>query len=145
MKVRHPVVSTIRDEYPFNAYESGDEEADRTDAASIIEGRSSHGSVDIEIHHVDVDSTIGSFDPFRIVSPEEYDTRAFPAGEASRVVSGAALIWPRDEQDAHTLDLAAELAADEDEHAVAAALKARAIERGLAQDADSELSPAPRT
>lgn len=129
----------------FNAYESGDEEADTADAASIIEGRSSHGSVDIEIHHVDVDGTIGSFDLFRIVSPEEYDTRDYPAGEASRVVSGAALIWPRDEQDAHTLDLAAELAADEDEHAVAAALKARAIERGLAQDADSELSPVSRT
>ena len=128
----------------FNAYESGDEAADRADAASIIEGRSSHGSIDVEIYRVDVGSAIGSSEPFRIVWPEEYDPRDFQSEEASRIISGAALIWPRDEQDAHTLDLAAELAADEDEHAVAAALKARAIERGLAQDVGVDLPATPR-
>jgi len=126
----------------FNAYESGDEEADREDAASIIEGRSSHGTVDIEIHHVDTNSVIGSFEPFRFISPGDVDPREFETADAAGLISGTALIWPRDESGAHTLELAAELAADAEEDIVAAALRVRASERGLTRDAEVSSSPA---
>lgn len=127
----------------FNAYESGDEDADRDDAASIIEGRAAHGAVEVAIYDIDTASRIGSFEAFRIVSPDEYDGQNFESGEASRVIHGSALIWQRDEADAYTLELAAELAADEDELAVAAALKARAIARGLHSDAEADEDAAP--
>ncbi|NTF18181.1 hypothetical protein G6L37_07160 [Agrobacterium rubi] len=118
----------------FNAYESGDEQADRADAASIISGASSHGSIAVELLDIEADHRQDPpiFD--REFSPDAYDSDEFDGEEPSNVIIGSGMIWTSDANEAHTLALAAELAEEEGEHAVAAALKARAIERGLPQD-----------
>jgi hypothetical protein len=116
----------------FNAYESGDDAADIADATDIVEGRSSHGTVEIEIYEIApdyVDEDKVQFDlPF---STDAYDPRMFRSDEASRIISAAGLVWPRSETEAYTLDLAGELVDDEDEPAAARALKVRAAELGL--------------
>lgn len=118
----------------FNPYGSGDEHADHEDAQAVIEGRASHGTVEIEIHRLGNDATPDAVGLFEFASEEEFDPDHFVRGKAELIVSGAGLIWPRDDQDAHTLELAAELVADDDELSIAAALKQRAIGRGLDVD-----------
>ncbi|WP_327210951.1 hypothetical protein [Rhizobium leguminosarum] len=132
----------------FDAYESGDDAADIADATDIVEGRSSHGTVEIEIYEIApdyVDEDKVQFDlPF---STDAYDPRMFRSDEANRIISAVGLVWPRSETEAYTLDLAGELADDEDEPAAARALKVRAGELGLAwQRPESDIhtsDPAP--
>ncbi len=120
----------------FNAYESGDEEADRADADGIIAGKLSHGTV--EIHIYDIDPTgfpeDGDMAFDRDFSEDAYEAREFRHEEPARVISGVGLIWGRDEADVFTLELAAELADDEGEHVVANVIREHAIARGLQAD-----------
>lgn len=125
----------------FNGYESGDEEADRADVADIIEGRSSHGSIEITLHWIDTDSMIGSFEPFRMVPEDEYDILTYRDADALEAYVEHALTWPRDDRDAHTLDLASEIARDAGHFPIADALKARAVERGLENSIDETAAP----
>ncbi len=125
----------------FNAYESGDEEADRADVADIIDGRSSHGSIEITMHWIDTDNMIGSFEPFRMIPQDQYDIDAYRDAGSLNAIGDHALTWPRDDNDAHTLELAAEIAQDAGLPSIAAALKARAFERGLVPDAEVAAAP----
>lgn len=118
----------------FNAYESGDEEADRDDVASIIEGRASHGTVEVHVFEIFAGGEVHH--PF---SADSFDGRDFKIGTAEQVFRGHGLIWPRDGNDAHTLELAAQLLIDEEEQAIANVLIERAIARGLPRtDADTD-------
>jgi hypothetical protein len=139
-------VSRVADQ-AFNAYESGDDEADLADATDIVEGRSSHGTDEIEIYEIEPDYMDDDKVEFDLLfAADAYDTRRFKPEEASRVISGVGLVWPRSDTEAHTLALAAELADDEDEPAAARALRARAVELGLPMEFEQEqsASPSPR-
>jgi hypothetical protein len=127
----------------FNPYGSGDEDADRQDAASIIDGSSSHGTVEVHIFEIDADDFIDGQEVFHPFSAESYDGKDFVLGMAERVIRGRGLIWQRGSNDACTLELAAELFDDEDEQAITNALIERAIARGLPRDAEAETSAAP--
>jgi len=116
----------------FNPYEAGDEEADRAEAASIIDGKLAHGSIEVEIY--DAPSN-GEGGPFRILPEDEYDPEEFQPDDARNIVRGTGLIWGRDPDNAEILDLAAELVAEEEAFAVSEALKARAAERRLSAPA----------
>lgn len=129
----------------FNGYESGDEVADREDVASIIEGRSSHGTISIELREIEANYSSGNARFDREFSADAYAATEFEFEDPAHVLNGFAQIWPRDENEAFTLDLAAELAFDEGEPSVAAALRVRAIERGLPQDAEADEAAPPRT
>jgi len=109
----------------FNAYESGEEEYDARDAAEIIEGRTSHGSVEVQVHRIAPGENGSAFDA------NAYDPDDFDAGEADVVYAGQALSWTNDGKGAHLLDLAAEIASDEGDARLARILKARAVELGL--------------
>jgi len=118
----------------FNAYESGEEEYDARDAADIIEGRTSHGSVEVQVHRIGPDeinlgeATSGHGSAF---DANAYDPDDFDAGDADAVYAGQALSWTNDGKGAHLLDLAAEIVADEGDERLAKILKARAVELGL--------------
>jgi hypothetical protein len=129
----------------FNAYGSGDEEADRWDAASIIDGSASHGTVEVHLFEIDADDFVDGKEVFHPFSAENFDGKDFVLGMAEKVVTGKGLIWTRDSNDAYTLELAAELLdRGDDEQIVADALIERAIARGLPQDSEVEADAATR-
>jgi hypothetical protein len=124
----------------FNAYESGDDEADREDVSGIIDGDYSHGTVEIHIYDIEPtgyrDDGDMAFD--RDFAEDAYRFREFRHDEPSRVISGTALVWKRDVSEKFTFELAAELAADDGEDAVAKAIRERVISHGLQVDAQDD-------
>lgn len=131
----------------FNPYESGDEEADREEAASIIEGRASHGTVEVHVFEIDADDFIDGQEVFHPFSAEAYDGKDFVLGMAEQVFTGRGLTWQHDSNDAYTLELAAQLfdGDDDDEQAVADMLIERATARGLPPYIDDEDAVPART
>lgn len=133
-------VSRIADQ-SFDAYESGDEEADQEDAAAIIDGWASHGTIEVAIYDIDASDFMDGVEISKPFSPDDYDGKMFKTGKAERVVTGTGLCWPRDDMDASTLEMASELVHDEGESDIAKALMARAIQRGL--KVEEEATPKP--
>lgn len=127
----------------YNAYESGDAEADAAEAADVVEGRVSHGSVEIQIYEIGPSLGDDAFEPF---DPDAYDPRDYRAKAASRIIEATGLCWPRAESEAYTLELAADLAAEEGEIAASRALLEKAVALGLPlEDSVAEVvsSPSP--
>lgn len=139
-------VNRIADQ-SFDAYGSGDEVADLADVADILSGRSSHGTIEIQIYEISASNTYGGITEFDLPFAEvEYEPCFFRPQEADRIITGRGLVWTRSENEAFTLELAAELADEEEEHAVAVALRAEAAVRGSRADFEetAENVPAPR-
>lgn len=131
----------------FNAYESGDDEVDAAEAADIIEGRTSHGSIEIEIHEIEPEYLDADGPEYgEAFDPSAYDPRDYRSDAAARIIESSGLAWPRMESEAYTLELAADIAAEEGELAASRALHSKAVELGLPLEdhvSEAVASPSP--